>query len=69
MRDRLASLDGLRALSVVLVFFAGYHWLMPFGWVGVLVFYVLSGYLITNILLGEKEHAAGAPRAFFGRFY
>jgi peptidoglycan/LPS O-acetylase OafA/YrhL len=78
MRERLKALDGLRAISVAGVFFTGYHWMLPFGWIGVLVFYVLSGYLITHILLGEREHArseasaAAAPswkNNFFARFY
>ncbi len=55
--ERLKSLDGLRAICVALVFMASYHWSLPFGWAGVLVFYVLSGFLITRILLQEREHA------------
>jgi peptidoglycan/LPS O-acetylase OafA/YrhL len=71
MRERLKALDGLRAISVAGVFFTGFHWLLPFGWAGVLVFYVLSGYLITRILLGEREIALAEdkPKSFFGRFY
>lgn len=68
MTHRLAALDGLRALCVVAVFGAGYHWLLPWGWIGVQVFYVLSGFLITAILVKERaaaEHASG----FFQSFY
>jgi len=47
-------LDGVRALAVILVilFHLGYPWL-PGGFIGVDVFFVLSGYLITGLLLRE----------------
>ncbi|MFN8163866.1 MAG: acyltransferase family protein [Solirubrobacterales bacterium] len=50
----LPGIDALRALAVVAVFF--YHarvgW-MPGGFLGVDVFFVISGYLITSLLLRE----------------
>ena len=48
------ALDGLRALAVMLVFLYHRHRL-PGGWVGVDIFFVLSGYLITSILITEQE--------------
>jgi len=51
------GLDGLRAISVVAVilYHAGFTW-MHGGFLGVEVFFVVSGYLITSLLLEEKEH-------------
>ena len=50
----LPGLDGLRAVAVgaVLLYHANLAWL-PGGFLGVEVFFVLSGYLITALLLGE----------------
>jgi peptidoglycan/LPS O-acetylase OafA/YrhL len=58
-----ASLDGVRALAIsgVVAFHLG---LLPGGWVGVDVFFVLSGYLITNILL-----EGGGPRGRLSTFW
>ena len=50
----MPGLDGLRALAViaVLLYHAGLAWI-PGGFLGVEVFFVLSGYLITALLLAE----------------
>jgi len=54
----LPGLDGLRALAVLAVL--GYHadvgWL-PGGFLGVEIFFVVSGYLITSLLLAEYRAA------------
>jgi peptidoglycan/LPS O-acetylase OafA/YrhL len=78
-RRRMPALDGLRGLATVLVmlyhfsgdFQAGSSWLgqwtirgLQAGWVGVDLFFVLSGFLITGILLDT----AGA-RGYFREFY
>jgi peptidoglycan/LPS O-acetylase OafA/YrhL len=53
---KIASLDGFRAIAVLLVVFshAGYGDLIP-GGLGVTIFFFLSGYLITTLL--KKEYA------------
>jgi peptidoglycan/LPS O-acetylase OafA/YrhL len=52
----LPGLDGMRALAVlaVMVYHANNNWL-PGGFLGVEVFFVISGYLITLLLIGEHE--------------
>jgi peptidoglycan/LPS O-acetylase OafA/YrhL len=68
----MPQLDGLRAVAVAAV--AWSHWErpyqfgIPFG-AGVHLFYVLSGFLITGILLRVRDEAAraGALQAFYVR--
>jgi peptidoglycan/LPS O-acetylase OafA/YrhL len=50
----MPGLDGLRAIAVlaVILFHLGFDW-APGGMLGVGVFFTLSGYLITDILLGQ----------------
>ncbi|MCL8209355.1 MAG: acetyltransferase [Actinomycetia bacterium] len=53
-RPYLAGLDGLRALAVLAVIAYHLHWL-PGGLLGVGVFFTLSGYLITDLLVAEWD--------------
>jgi len=53
-----AAMDGLRAVAVFLVFgfhFGGPKWDKFSGWLGVHAFFVLSGFLITTLLLRERD--------------
>src|SRR5688572_7114217 len=54
-RGHIPALDGLRGIAVLIVL--GFH-IFPnhvkFGWAGVDLFFVLSGFLITGILLESK---------------
>ncbi len=57
---RLGALDGLRALAVAAV--VTYHLddrILPGGFLGVDVFFVLSGYLITSLLVAEHRRSGG----------
>jgi peptidoglycan/LPS O-acetylase OafA/YrhL len=60
------EIDGLRAVAVipVVLFHAGFK-VFSGGYIGVDVFFVISGYLITAILLGELERGEFS----IGRFY
>ena len=61
------GLDGLRALSVlaVICYHAGFGW-MRGGWIGVEVFFVISGFLITSVLIGERDRTG---RTRLGEFW
>lgn len=61
------ALDGVRALAVtaVLLFHGGVSWL-PGGFLGVDAFFVLSGFLITSLLLAER---AATGRIRLGAFW
>lgn len=64
----IKGLDGLRAVAFLLVFVFHANYLY-FGWVGVQLFFVLSGFLITGILLDMKRSlpTAGYFIKFYGR--
>lgn len=65
------ALDGLRAFAALVVFF--HHYLrdipgfsLPWGWSGVDIFFVLSGFLITGILY-DTRHTNYRFRNFYAR--
>jgi len=69
LHGRNRALDGLRAVAVALV--VAYHLDVPGvpgGFVGVDLFFVLSGYLITALLVSESDRAGAVSiRAFLRR--
>ncbi len=62
---RHRALDGIRAIAIALVFAEHFGGFLP-GTVGVDVFFVLSGYLITGLLIAEHERSG---RVSFRSFY
>lgn len=64
---RYAGLDGLRAVAVLIVVL--YHlfpaWFLRSGFVGVDVFFVISGFLITSLLLRERAATGRIALAAF----
>ena len=74
-QERLPQLDGIRGIAILLVIFHNETVKYPFlhldrifanGWMGVDLFFVLSGLLITGILL-ETKPSAGYFRNFYAR--
>ncbi len=63
-----AEIDGLRAVAVipVILFHAGFANFSG-GFIGVDVFFVISGYLITTIILSEKEQGVFSLVNFYER--
>ena len=75
-RGRIPSLDGVRAIAILLVLYAhadipGHSAFMlaaikgRCGFLGVQLFFVLSGFLITALMLRERERTGGVSRAGF----
>ncbi|MFI6237330.1 acyltransferase family protein [Micromonospora sp. NPDC050784] len=68
---RFPALDGLRAIAAVIVVafhFGGPRWTWLSGWVGVQLFFVLSGFLITTLMLREEESRGRVSlRSFYVR--
>ena len=62
------DIDGLRAIAVLAV--VGYHVAPEYvrgGFVGVDVFFVISGFLITGLLLAEADHGRVSITGFLAR--
>ncbi len=79
IRRHEPALDGIRGIAILLVLFTHCNWVfrqtkvtkwflpaMTFGWCGVDLFFVLSGYLITGILLRTKM-ATNRTASFYAR--
>lgn len=65
---RVGSLDGVRGVAVlaVMAFHIGAPGFKQLGWIGVDVFFVLSGFLITSLLVTEQKRTG---RIHLGRFW
>ena len=68
---RITTLDGLRGLAAIMVVVSHYFAELPggisalmFGWIGVDIFFVLSGFLIGKLILERQHHSN-----FFSVFY
>jgi peptidoglycan/LPS O-acetylase OafA/YrhL len=62
------DVDGLRAVAVVLVLhFHAFPAAMPGGFIGVDVFFVISGFLITGIIARELEQGRFSLLTFYAR--
>src|SRR5215468_1062806 len=73
MQQRLPQLDGIRGIAILVVILHNESVKYPFlyldrlftnGWMGVDLFFVLSGFLITGILLDTKQ-----SNGYFKNFY
>jgi peptidoglycan/LPS O-acetylase OafA/YrhL len=63
----IPAIDGLRALAViaVLLYHLGFNWI-PGGFLGVDLFFVISGYVITRLLLDSIQRSGGLDlRGFY----
>lgn len=62
------EIDGLRALAIapVVLFHAGFE-IFSGGFVGVDVFFVVSGFLITSIIIGQKTDGTFSLKTFYQR--
>ncbi|MBW0115007.1 acyltransferase family protein [Pseudonocardia abyssalis] len=66
---RFPALDGLRGIAaamVIIFHYGGERWGWLSGWIGVHIFFVLSGFLITTLALREEQRRG---RLSLGNFY
>ncbi len=59
---RDAAIDGVRALAMTAVVLM-HTSLLPFGWMGVWAFFVVSGYVVTRSFMGHAAREGGSRRA------
>lgn len=63
-----SDIDGLRALAVIsVVIFHAFSWMIPGGYAGVDVFFVISGYLITTNILNGLNESTFTIQGFYQR--
>jgi peptidoglycan/LPS O-acetylase OafA/YrhL len=63
-----ADIDGVRAVAVLsVVLFHAFPGLVPSGFVGVDAFFVISGYLITNIIVTDLDEGSFSFKKFYAR--
>lgn len=69
--ESIPSLDGIRALSVLIVVLAHSGFEIVPGGLGVTIFFFLSGYLITTLMLAEYERSGrlSIPKFYARRFF
>ncbi|HWF46891.1 MAG TPA: acyltransferase [Bryobacteraceae bacterium] len=67
MTGRIHSIDSLRAFAMTMVI-AQHCGLLPFGWTGVWLFYVISGFVISRNLIAERAMLKVAPLAHYFSF-
>jgi len=68
VRGHRNDIDGLRAVAILPVLF--YHanvWPFASGYVGVDIFFVISGYLITGLILREQDGSGFSLAGFYDR--
>jgi peptidoglycan/LPS O-acetylase OafA/YrhL len=65
LSDRLDEIDSLRALAMAAVV-AEHCRILPFGWMGVWLFFVISGFVVTTSLLSRPGEQ---PHTLLSRFY
>ncbi|WP_025609451.1 acyltransferase family protein [Pontibacter actiniarum] len=64
--QKVEALDGIRGLAILAVLCYHCTSFFPLGWVGVDLFFVLSGFLLTNILL-QRRQESGYFRSFYAK--
>ena len=64
-KQRIGQLDGVRTIAIGMVFL-NHAFKVKLAWAGVDLFFILSGFLITGILMGGKRRGIGE---YFSHFY